>query len=409
MELLKNIEGEVHARRDLMLQNLERLVNIDSPTREKSAADLAADQLEEWSRAMDLEVERDRQSEFGDNVIARWRPEGSTGQPRILLVGHYDTVFSSGTAAARPFRVDGEKAYGPGVFDMKGGIIIGLVAFDAVRAAARDWRIPLTFIFNSDEEDGSWGSREAIRREAEEKDLVLILEPSDAPGTGPQVLVGRKGGGSFRLIVKGRESHAGAAPDQGRNSIVEMAHKIRGLEELADGDRGTTICPGVITGGRKSYVVPELCELDFDVRVASQQELDRVSRGLQALLGTPHVPGTRTEVQGQFHRPPWVPSERSLEYAGLLQQVSEAFDYPQAQAISGSASDGNNTAAIGVPTLDGFGPTGGRHHSPDEYVDVPSFALKASVLAGFLAALGIPELRASLGATADNRRTGSKR
>lgn len=408
MQSLSEVQRAATSKSMSMLEDLARLVNTDTPTRDKPASDRGASLLEEWSRGRGLDVERDVQAEFGDNIIARWRPDDSEDRPHVVMVGHYDTVFAAGAASERPFRVDGQRAYGPGVFDMKGGIIIGLYAFDSVRAALPDWRMPVTFIFNSDEEDGSWGSREVILREAKDADLVLILEPSDGAADGPQILVGRKGGGSFRLVVTGRESHAGAAPEQGRNSIVEMAHKIRAIEELADPGTGTTLCPGVVAGGRKSYVVPERCELHLDVRVPTVPELERVSRGLAELVAASHIDGTHSELEGQFHRPPWVPSEQSLEYASLLQQVSTAFEYPQVQAISGSASDGNNTAAIGIPTLDGFGPTGGRHHSPDEFVDVPSFAPKTAALGGFLAVLGIPDLRAAL-AGAGERRIGSDR
>jgi glutamate carboxypeptidase len=385
---LLRIRNVAWSRQQLMLDDLARLVNIDSPTRDRPASNQAADLLEEWSSARGLEVERDTQADFGDNVVARWRPpEDGRRHARIVLVGHYDTVFEAGVALERPFSIVGDHALGPGVFDMKGGIVIGLHAFDAIREVFPEIGLEITFIFNSDEEDGSWGSRELIGREANGADLVLILEPSDGTSGGPEILVGRKGGGSFRLVVAGRESHAGAAPEQGRNSIIEMAHKTVAIEELANPGKGTTLCPGVIHGGRKSYVVPAECALDFDIRVPSEEERVRVEQGLQELVRSTHVEGTTAVLTGQFHRPPWVPSEASLTYATLLQEVSATFGYAQVKSTSGSASDGNNTAASGVPTLDGFGPTGGRHHSPDEFVEIPSLTAKAAALAGFLAVI----------------------
>lgn len=389
--MFEKVAAAVDGHREAMWAFLEHIVNMDSPTENKELVDRVGDVLEAKARELGLHVERDRHPTFGDNLVARWTPSRVPPDvPRVLMIGHFDTVYPAGTAAVRPFRIEGSRAYGPGVLDMKGGLTIGLFALRALLDVYGEPVLPLTVIFNSDEEPGSPYSREVIFREAARHDLALILEPGRP---GPAVTVARKGVGIFRLKVYGVEAHAGSEPEKGANSIVEMAAKVQSLAALTDMEVGTTVTPGVISGGTKPYVVPGECELSVDIRVPTVAEQQRITDALAAIQAHVGVPGTRTELHGGFHRPPMVPTEETMKYVALLQRVGNRVGYPLGTASTGGASDGNLTASVGVPTIDGLGAHGGRAHSPDEYVEVDSVEHKCRVLASFLAALADPDVR----------------
>lgn len=393
MSAFDRLVADVGSRGDRMVAELRELVSLESPSEDKRLADVTGCALAVRAQRAGLSVSFDRQERHGDNVVATWSPPGATGS--VLLVGHYDTAYPAGTLAARPFRVDGPLAFGPGVFDMKGGLVIGLFAVEAFLQSEVAPRLRITFLMNSDEEPGSPASRPLIRREAARHDLALILEPGRP---GPALTIARKGVGVFRVIVNGLEAHAGADPDKGANAIVALAHTVLEIEALADRDTGTTVNPGVVAGGTQPYVVPGHAELAIDIRVETAAERERIERELARIVRTPRVPGTTAELAGSFHRPPLVPSDASKRYVALVQAVSRAVGYPLGTATSGGASDGNDTAAVGTPTVDGVGAHGGRAHSPDEYIELESLPLKSAIVAGFLAALADPALQERLGA-----------
>jgi glutamate carboxypeptidase len=383
--LLGRIQAAVRERRDALLRFLEQVVNIESPSEDKALSDRAGDAFQAQAERLGMRFERDRQEEYADNRIGRLVPgAASADAPRILMIGHFDTAFPAGTVAERPFRITGSRAYGPGVLDMKAGLTIGLFALEALLSVVDDWPLSLTLILNGDEEPGSPRSREVIRREAAQHDLALILEPGRP---GPAITIGRKGVGIFRIVTTGLEAHAGADPDKGANSIVAMAHQVLAVQALNRPEAGTTVNPGVIHGGSQPYIVPGRSELAVDVRVSTAAEQERVLQSLSKIADSVHVPGTRSELSGSFHRPPMEATARTYEYVRLLQGVAEAMGYPLTTAISGGASDGNLTAALGVPTLDGLGAHGGGAHSGSEYVELASLENKCGILAGFLAAL----------------------
>lgn len=387
---LERIAAAVDARRDAMLEFLEQVVNMDSPSEDKDLADKLGDVLQARAELLGMGFEVDRQEIYADNRIGRLAPvDAGTSVPRVLMVGHFDTVYAAGTSAERPFRVDGPLAYGPGAVDMKAGLVMVIFALEALKDVGVAIP-PITLIMNGDEEPGSPKSREAILREAPRHDLALILEPGRP---GPAVTLARKGVGIFRMIVSGVEAHAGSEPEKGANAIVETAYKTANLHALNDFSVGTTVNPGVVTGGTRPYVVPGRCELVTDIRVPSLSEKARVLEALDRISREVHVPGTTTELTGGFHRPPMEPTERTREFAGVLQSVGKAMGYPLDIASSGGASDGNLTASVGVPTIDGMGAQGGRSHSPEEYVEVESLTKKGAVLAGFLAAMADGQLR----------------
>ncbi len=384
-DTLKALSRSVVERLPEMLEFLERIVNIESPTEDKALSDRVGDVLQEKAESLGMTCTRDPQTEFADNRVCRFVPESRVDAAlRILMIGHFDTVYAAGTTSERPFRIDGDIGYGPGALDMKGGLTVALFALQALREVYGEIPLASTFIFNGDEEIGSPCSRELVIEEAAHHDLVLVFEPGRP---GPSVTRTRKGVGIFYLDVDGVEAHAGIEPEKGANSILEMAHKIVEINALNDAEVGTIVTPGVIEGGTKPYVVPGACRLSIDSRVPTIAEQERIVRSLEAITEKTWVPGTKSHLKGFFHRPPMEASAKSLEYIDLLQQVSREVGFPLGAASTGGASDANLTAAVGTPTIDGLGLHGGRAHSEEEFIEIPSVTAKCEVLAGFLGLL----------------------
>jgi glutamate carboxypeptidase len=376
-----------------MWQWLETLVNLDSPSADGALTQRVADQLARYAAECGLTVEMVPQPEpYADCVVARWTPgpdvPPSELAPPVLLIGHMDTVFGPDETRRRPFRLDLERdrAYGPGVYDMKGGLVIGLTAVRSVlEQHGEAWRTPITFIMNPDEEPGSPVSRELINAEAPGHGLSLILEPGRGTAESPTFTVRRKGVGILRVDVKGVEAHAGQEPELGVNSIVDIAHRILAIDAIQDFAAGTTVTAGVVRGGTHPYVVAGAAQLQIDARVPSQAEQDRVLRELRRIVDATWVPGADATLSGGFHRPPMVPDDRTLRIAETIARFSTELGYPLGIGDSGGASDGNLTAALGVPTIDGLGAQGGRAHSADEYAVASSIAAKCRLVARTLA------------------------
>jgi glutamate carboxypeptidase len=389
------LAAAVGRRHGEMFDFLEHVVNLDSPSEDKVLADAVGDVFQARAEGLRFAFERDPQVEYGDNRVGRLAASNpAVAAPRVLIIGHYDTVFPSSVTATWKYRTDATRAYGPGVLDMKGGLVIGLWALIVLQDVGLQTPA-ITVILNSDEEPGSPKSRDVILREAADHDLALVLEPGRP---GPAITVGRKGVGIFRFVIDGVEAHAGVEPEKGANAIVEASHKAVELYALNDLAIGTSVTPGVVAGGTHPYVVPGRSELALDIRVPTLAEQERILAALDRIAGTTHVPGTRTRLLGRFHRPPMAASERTWEYIRLFQAASEKAGYPLGTATSGGASDANLTAAAGVPTIDGLGPDGGRAHSTEEYIELASVPRRAEALARFLAALASPTLRDSLNA-----------
>ena len=279
---------------------VQRLVDIGSPTEDKALTDQVGDFLEAKAASIGMTCARDPQGQFADNRICRMLG-GAHGAKRVLLVGHFDTVYAAGTARDRPFRIDGGFAFGPGVLDMKGGLAVGLFALEALRATDAASNLDLTFIFNSDEEIGSPASRRIIFEEAAKHDIALVLEPGRP---GPAVTIGRKGVGIFKLRIDGIEAHAGIEPEKGVNSIVEMAHRILAIDKLNDLSAGTTVTVGVAAAGTKPYVVPGHAELSIRCRVSSRAERERISNAMTEIAAHAWNAKTTARLSGGFHRPP---------------------------------------------------------------------------------------------------------
>jgi glutamate carboxypeptidase len=392
---LDALHRAVTAREEAFIAGLREMVGIDCGSYTPEGVDRIADLVEAMLRSMGASVERhpDPDRAVGDTVVATF--EGSPGGSRILLIGHMDTVFDPGTAAARPFRVERGRAYGPGVTDMKGGLLALVHGVGAVlevidpRPFGR-----LVIIANPDEEIGSPASTSHVRRAADQSDAVFVLECARANG---DIVSSRKGTTDYRITIHGRAAHAGVEPEKGRSAILEAAHQVAGIHALNGCWPGVTANVGVIGGGLRSNVVAENAVLGVDVRAVDAAGQDAADAAIRELAAAPVVPDVRVRVEALHrHRP-----MEKLPAAGRLvehaQGLAERLGFEVADAATGGASDANTTAGMGVPTLDGLGPIGGMDHSPDEYLEVDSIVPRTTLFAALLVAAGRdPALRRSL-------------
>jgi glutamate carboxypeptidase len=366
------------------MADLERLVNTDCGSYTKAGVDAVGRWTADFLEREGAHVERRPHDTLGETVVATF--EGTAGAgPRLLLIGHLDTVFDEGTASERPFRVEGTKAYGPGVTDMKSGLLAGLYAIEAVREELGGLPFErLVFVANPDEEIGSPSSSPHIRALAADADACLVLECARANG---DIVSARKGILDLRLTVLGRAAHAGVEPEKGRNAIVEAARLVRELQAMNGRWPAVTVNPGVIAGGTRPNVVPERCTLEVDIRAVARADLEAAEAAVRELAASTIVPDTRIEVEELGRHWPMEKLERSGRLVEHAQAVAKRLGFEVHDTLTGGASDANTTSGLGVPTIDGLGPIGGNDHSPAEYLDVDSVVPRTTLLAGLLVAI----------------------
>lgn len=357
------------------LNLLRKLVETESPSHDKSAVDKMGRLVVEECRKLDGEIETANQSEVGNHILTRW----GSGTNGILLLHHMDTVFPIGTLATMPFRQDGNKTYGPGVLDMKGGIVVTLSAIHQLREENRMPARPVTALFTSDEEIGSDSSRALIEDLARESALVLVLEPGLVDGA---LKVCRKGVGEYHVKVTGRASHAGVAHEEGRNAIQEMAHQVLAIQSMTDYNKGTTLNVGIIGGGTASNVVPEECEAIVDYRVLIPKEADRVDAAMKSLK--PIIEGTSIAVTGGLNRPPMPEDDTMKMTFEKARQIAASIGMSLTAGSTGGGSDANFVAPLGIPVLDGLGTYGEGSHSEREYIFAESLSSRAELVAALL-------------------------
>jgi len=380
---MRRLFAELKPRQDEMVRLLEGFVKCESPSNDKPAVDAMSELVAREWRNRGATVKILRQSQRGNHVrVEVWSGEGRP-DGQILVLGHLDTVYSLGTLAKMPFRVSAGRAWGPGTFDMKGGLVLALFAFDALKAAGIEPRKRFVFLWTSDEEIGSTSSRPIIEKEARQSDAVLVLEPSF--GAEGRLKTSRKGVGHAELIVTGRAAHAGINPQDGVNAVHELALQIARLMKMNDARRGITVQATVVSGGTVSNVVPDQARAEIDVRLARLGDARGIERKLRALR--PILKGARVEVRGGINRPPL---ERTAAVAALFrhaQSLSAEMGLKLGEGSTGGGSDGNFTGAIGVPTLDGLGAIGDGAHTPHEHVVIKKLPERAALIAALLATL----------------------
>jgi len=372
----------VRDRYPRFLAELEALVNIDcgsyTPAGVNRVADAVIGSLEELGARVERIHPADRQ-DLGDLVIGRIAGDG----PRLLLIGHMDTVFEPGTVAQRPFQVDGGLARGPGTSDMKGGLLAGLHALAALHAAGIHPAI--TFVANPDEEIGSPFSTPHIRELVPKHDAALVLECARANG---DIVSARKGIADLAVTFHGRAAHAGVEPEKGRSAILAAARQVSALHELNGRWPSVTLNAGVIDGGTRPNVVAATCRVELDLRAATVAEFDAAEQEVERLLAVPAVDGVRAEVRRLAGHLPMERSPGTARLAELAIRLAGKLGFALHDTATGGASDANTTAAVGLPTLDGLGPIGGDDHSANEWLDLESVVARTTLLAALIATAG---------------------
>ena len=364
-----------------MLATLRRLVLAESPSLENVPADRCCRLLaQEWRRC-GARVEILPQGHRGDHLRITWWKGAGKPAGQLLVLGHYDTVYASGTLKFMPFRVRVGKAYGPGIFDMKAGLVQALFALQTLKQLNVPLAKRVVLLWTSDEEIGSDTSRKLIEQEAWRSDTVFVLEPAFGPKG--FLKTSRKGVGEAELIVRGRSAHAGLAPQQGVNAIHELARQIARLERWNDPRRGISVNADIVEGGTRTNVIAERARAALDLRAMTLGDMRRIEKQLHALR--PILPGAKIEIRGGFNRPP-MERKMSAELFERAKALGRQMGLSLRECSAGGGSDGNFTAALGVPTLDGLGAVGDGAHSEREHIVISSLAPRAALLAAFIAA-----------------------
>lgn len=356
------------------------LVLRESPSDDVAALEGCASELGSRLAAAGASVSRVDGGSTAAHLVAEWPGEG----PAVLLLGHFDTVWPVGQLKRMPLVERDGKLFGPGVLDMKAGVAIGATAAKALAASVPAGRRPrVTLLVTSDEEVGSRSSRQEIERRANASAAVLVLEPALPGGA---VKTARKGVGEFQVIARGVASHAGASPEAGASAVHELARQITAMEALNEPARGLSLNVGVIAGGTRSNVVAEEASALVDVRVSRMDDAARIEAALAALV--PANPRVQLEVRGRVGRPPMERTAGVAKLFELARDVARDMGRDLQEGSTGGASDGNFTAALGVPTLDGLGALGEGPHALHEHVVVNELAPRAALLAGLLLRIG---------------------
>ena len=358
-----------------LVETIEALVRLESPTGDAAAINGCAAELERRLVELGGRVRRLPGGAAGDHVRAEF---GSRGR-QLLILGHLDTVWPVGTLSSRPIRHDDGRMFGPGVFDMKAGLGLALLALKALAASRGGMPGRVVMLATSDEETGSATSRSAIEAEARESQAVLVLEPSLPGGA---LKTSRKGYGEFVLRVDGVAAHAGIEPERGASAISELVRQIASIEAMHDPGQGTTVNVGVIRGGSRPNVVAAEAEAVIDVRVATSVAAARLTEALGSLLR--RDPRTRLTLSGGIDRPPLERTPGVVALFHYARAVAADLGRILGEGGTGGGSDGNLTAALGVPTLDGLGAIGGGAHAADEHVIVDDLPWRAALVAGLL-------------------------
>jgi glutamate carboxypeptidase len=362
--------------RNEMLDFMRWLVEQESMSREAEATTRIAENYGERLARAGATVDRFRDAKYGTTIRAHFASGEPSNSGQLLVVGHLDTVWPLGTLQRRPFHIDGDIAYGPGIFDMKSGITIATYAMLALEQLGSKTCRPVTFLMTCDEETGSHFSRPIIEDEARRTHTALVLEP---PIPGGIVKTGRKGVGEFEITIRGRSAHAGNDIRKGINAINEMAHQILAINQFANYERGTTLNVGTVRGGVLSNVVAAEASATVDMRFKVVEEGERVEAAMQQLK--PVLEGAQIEVRGGINRPPLARTPAIAELFARARQLAAESGYELKEGQVGGGSDGNFIAAMGIPVLDGLGVDGIGAHAENEQIVISDIPRRATILA----------------------------
>jgi glutamate carboxypeptidase len=379
------LRERVQTRYDEYVEELAAMVNVDCGSYTPEGVNAIADRCARRFAAGGWEVDRthhvpaDGDAQLGDLIVGTLR---GSGTKRVLLVGHMDTVFDEGTAAERPFRIDGDRALGPGVSDMKGGLLAGMFAVEALQTVGFEDFGTITYVCNPDEEVGSPFSKPVIADLALRHDVAFVLEGARENG---DVVSARKGITDYEVTIAGRAAHAGVEPERGRSAVLAASHLVVALHALNGRWPDVTVNVGVIEGGTRTNVVPAACRLQIDLRAPGVAALEEAEAEIDRLCASLAVEGTTAEVVAHRWHRPMEKREDAQRLVAVAVATADELGFALHDAATGGASDANTTSAAGTPTLDGLGPIGGDDHAPAEWLDLTSVVPRISLLAGLIA------------------------
>jgi glutamate carboxypeptidase len=367
-----------------MLSLLRKMVEIESPSDDKAAVDRMGEFLAEAFERLGGQVTFYPQETAGNHLKADFAggpSDRASGKP-VLLLGHFDTVWPMGTLAKMPFRMEADRAFGPGVYDMKAGIAMMMFALRALKESGAAHR-PVTILLDTDEEVGSRTGRPIVEATAKDCEAVLVLEPSQGPQG--HLKTSRKGVGDMTIRVRGRASHSGVDFEKGRSAIVELARQLLEIVKFTDLARGITVNPGVIQGGTRSNVIAAEAWAEVDLRIARIADAQELEKKFAVLK--PFDPDCSIELSGGINRPPMERTEGTVRLFGLAQEIAGGMGWKLEESSTGGGSDGNFTSALGIPTLDGLGALGEGAHASNESVVIRELPQRTALLAGLIQSL----------------------
>lgn len=367
-----------------MLALTRALVETESPSGDEAGSKAVVSMLAAAARTINAVSTIDRlpTENYGDNLRLHAFANGRNGAKTVLILGHTDTVHPVGSLQRRPWRVEGNRAYGPGVFDMKANCALAIEAIRACATLNITPRNPLVLLLTCDEETGSMSGRGLVEAEAKRARSVLVLEP---PASGGRVKTGRKGTGMFTIEARGKAAHAGLEPEKGASAILEMARQIEQLHRMNNHSNGISVNVGVVSGGTVSNVVPAEANAEVDLRFSSNEEGERAATAILGLRS--YDPRVELVVRGGVNRPPLERTEHVLALYEQARQIAGGIGYELGEAQVGGASDGNFAAAVGAAVLDGLGIDGDGAHATHEHILVDDIARRGTLLAGLISTL----------------------
>jgi glutamate carboxypeptidase len=374
--IMQDILARTQTKLSWQLQHLRQLVEVESPSENPAAVNAAQELAAGWAMELGGRIKRHKQKKFGDVCELRFGSPRSRREP-VLLLGHLDTVWALGTLKSMPWREEGGKLYGPGVLDMKAGVLMALTAVSVLREM--DLLRPVTLLLNSEEEIGSPVSRAITERLAKESAAVFVLEPAQ----GPALKTSRKGVGHYDVHVTGVGAHSGVDFEKGHSAVLELARQIERISAFTHLPSGLTVNCGVIAGGTRSNVIAAEAHVEVDVRIARARDEAKVDRLFRRLK--PIDPACKLSVTGGINRPPMERKTGTIALFKQARKLASELGFPLDEAGTGGGSDGNFTAALGVPTLDGMGAIGAGAHAAHEHIEIEHIVPRTALLAAMIA------------------------
>lgn len=372
------MENLINAQKDQMIDLLKNLVNIDSGSYDKAGVDQVAEVLIQFYKDLGFVVEIFPNEKLGNNYRLMHK---DASNPQIFIAAHLDTVFPKGTVAERPFSIEGDRAYGPGVIDMKASHVLTYYAIKALQDAGNEAYKNVEILLNCDEEIGSHSSRALIEQFAEGKSYALVMEPARANGS---IVSARRGVGTYELIIEGKASHSGIAPKDGISAIQELSYKIQALHALSRHDDGLSVNVGLISGGTSVNTVAPNARAEIDVRITTDEQGIEIDRLVKEVCSQPVLDGVKLTLTGGINRPPMMKTPESTVLVDIVKAEAKAMGLDIDDIFTGGGSDASFTAGVGTPSVDGLGPVGGFQHSDKEYIELPTLTERTILFANVI-------------------------